>query len=123
MGAIAILSVSLAALLALRPHRVIDDSGVRLAGLWIDDASEVLSGGRNPGKWGLHGLTVADLYLFLSRGNSGFARDVLYRNWADHLLCRAGNGTALDSAPGRFPEARFAIRVLQKVVRVVVKWY
>ncbi len=37
------------------------DSGIRLGGLWIGDASGVLSGGRNPGQWGLNSLTIADL--------------------------------------------------------------
>jgi porin len=36
------------------------DSGVRLGGFWIGDASNVFSGGRAPG-WGLNSLTVADL--------------------------------------------------------------
>ncbi len=40
-----------------------DDSGLRLGGLWIGDASGVLSGGLRPGKWGLNSLTVIDMYL------------------------------------------------------------
>ncbi|HEV3167183.1 MAG TPA: carbohydrate porin [Isosphaeraceae bacterium] len=39
------------------------DSGLRLGGLWIGDASGVLAGGRQPGKWGLNSLTIADLNL------------------------------------------------------------
>jgi porin len=39
------------------------DSGIRLGGLWIGDASGILSGGRDPGAWGLNSLTVADLNL------------------------------------------------------------
>jgi porin len=39
------------------------DSGVRLGGLWVGDASGVLSGGANPGKWGLNSLTILDLNL------------------------------------------------------------
>jgi porin len=39
------------------------DSGVRLGGLWIGDASGVLSGGRSPGKWGLNSLAILDLNL------------------------------------------------------------
>ncbi len=38
-----------------------EDTGIRLGGLWIGDASGVLSGGRDPGKWGLNGLTIVDL--------------------------------------------------------------
>jgi len=38
-----------------------DDDGIRFGGLWIGDASGVLSGGRSPGKWGLNSLAVADL--------------------------------------------------------------
>lgn len=37
-----------------------EDSGIRLGGLWIGDASGVLSGGRKPGRWGLNSLTVID---------------------------------------------------------------
>src|SRR5262249_60104144 len=37
------------------------DSGIRLGGLWIGDASGVLSGGRDPGRWGLSSLTIVDL--------------------------------------------------------------
>lgn len=40
-----------------------EDSGVRLGGLWIGDASGVLSGGRNPGQWGLNSLAILDLNL------------------------------------------------------------
>jgi len=39
------------------------DSGIRLGGLWIGDASGVLSGGQNPGAWGLNSLTIVDLNL------------------------------------------------------------
>jgi porin len=39
------------------------DSGVRLGGLWLGDASGVLSGGQNPGRWGLNSLTIVDLNL------------------------------------------------------------
>ena len=39
------------------------DSGVRLGGLWIGDASGVLSGGRSPGAWGLNSLAILDLNL------------------------------------------------------------
>jgi porin len=38
-----------------------DDSGIRLGGLWIGDASGVVAGGRHPGDWGLNGLTIFDL--------------------------------------------------------------
>src|SRR5262249_34712908 len=40
-----------------------EDTGVRLGGLWIGDASGVLVGGAQPGKWGLDGLTVIDLNI------------------------------------------------------------
>jgi porin len=39
------------------------DEGIQLGGLWIGDASGVLSGGRNPGRWGLNSLAIADLFL------------------------------------------------------------
>ncbi|WP_422927871.1 carbohydrate porin [Singulisphaera sp. PoT] len=39
------------------------DTGVRLGGLWIGDASGVVSGGSQPGRWGLNSLTVIDLNL------------------------------------------------------------
>ena len=39
------------------------DSGIRLGGLWIGDASGVLSGGQNPGMWGLNSLAILDLNL------------------------------------------------------------
>lgn len=39
------------------------DTGVRLGGLWIGDASGVVAGGSQPGRWGLNGLTVIDLNL------------------------------------------------------------
>jgi porin len=37
------------------------NSGIRVGGLWIGDASGVLSGGAKPGSWGLNSLTIADL--------------------------------------------------------------
>ena len=40
-----------------------EESGVRLGGLWIGDASGILAGGSSPGRWGLNGLTVVDLNL------------------------------------------------------------
>ena len=40
-----------------------EDSGVRLGGLWIGDASGILAGGSRPGRWGLNSLAVADLNL------------------------------------------------------------
>lgn len=40
-----------------------NDSGVRLGGLWLGDASGVLSGGQNPGQWALNSLTILDLNL------------------------------------------------------------
>ncbi|SIO35354.1 porin [Singulisphaera sp. GP187] len=38
-----------------------DESGIRLGGLWVGDASGVVAGGRHPGDWGLNSLTVFDL--------------------------------------------------------------
>jgi porin len=38
-------------------------NGVRLGGLWIGDASGILSGGTRPGAWGLNSLTIVDLNL------------------------------------------------------------
>jgi porin len=51
------------------------DSGIRLGGVWVGDASGVLSGGQSPGSWGLNSLTLIDLYvdtekLFGWRGGS-----------------------------------------------------
>jgi porin len=40
-----------------------EESGIRFGGLWIGDASGVLSGGRSPGDWGLNSLAIADLNL------------------------------------------------------------
>ena len=39
------------------------DTGVRLGGLWLGDASGGLSGGQSPGRWGLNSLTIIDLNL------------------------------------------------------------
>ena len=39
------------------------DSGFRFGGLWIGDASGVLSGGLDGGQWGLNSLTIVDLFL------------------------------------------------------------
>ena len=39
------------------------DSGIRVGGLWLGDSSGVLSGGRNPGAWGLNSLEIIDLNL------------------------------------------------------------
>jgi porin len=39
------------------------DSGIRLGGIWLGDSSGVLSGGRNPGAWGLNSLEIIDLNL------------------------------------------------------------
>ncbi len=39
------------------------DSGVRFGGLWIGDASGVVAGGSQTGRWGLNSLTVLDLNL------------------------------------------------------------
>lgn len=44
-----------------------EESGIRFGGLWIGDASGVLSGGRSPGDWGLNSLTIADLNLDFDR--------------------------------------------------------
>src|SRR4051794_17777318 len=49
---------ALGRILGLQP-----ENGIQFSGLWIGDASGVLSGGRNPGHWGLNGLTIADLFL------------------------------------------------------------
>lgn len=38
-----------------------DSSGLRIGGLWLGDASGVLSGGRKPGGWGLNSLTIMDV--------------------------------------------------------------
>ena len=43
------------------------ESGLRLGGLWVGDASGVLAGGRKPGNWGLNGLTVVDLSLDMEK--------------------------------------------------------
>jgi porin len=40
-----------------------EESGVRLGGLWLGDASGVLVGGQDPGHWGLNSLTIVDLNL------------------------------------------------------------
>ena len=40
-----------------------DESGIRVGGLWVGDASGVLSGGRSPGRWGLNSLTIAGIGL------------------------------------------------------------
>jgi porin len=40
-----------------------EDSGIRLGGLWIGDASGVLAGGHSPGCWGLNSLTILDVNL------------------------------------------------------------
>ncbi|APW61093.1 carbohydrate porin [Paludisphaera borealis] len=40
-----------------------EDSGIRFGGLWVGDASGVLSGGRDPGHWGLNSLTIFDINL------------------------------------------------------------
>ena len=40
-----------------------DDCGLRLGGVWIGDASGNLSGGLDPGEWGLNSLTIVDLSL------------------------------------------------------------
>ena len=40
-----------------------EESGLRLGGLWIGDASAVLSGGAKPGHWGLNNLVIVDLSL------------------------------------------------------------
>lgn len=40
-----------------------DDSGWRLGGLWIGDATGVLSGGLEGGHWGLNNLAIIDLSL------------------------------------------------------------
>ncbi len=41
----------------------LDDSGVRLGGLWIGDANWLMSGGLRPGDWTLNSLTLLDLSL------------------------------------------------------------
>ena len=40
-----------------------EDSGIRFGGLWVGDASGVLSGGRDPGRWGLNSLAILDINL------------------------------------------------------------
>lgn len=40
-----------------------EENGLRLGGMWIGDASAVLSGGLKGGDWGLNNLTVIDLSL------------------------------------------------------------
>ena len=39
------------------------DSGVRLGGLWIGDATGILFGGEAPGTWAFNSLTIIDLYV------------------------------------------------------------
>lgn len=40
-----------------------EESGIRLGGLWLGDASGNLAGGLKPGRWGLNSLTVVDLFV------------------------------------------------------------
>ena len=44
-----------------------EESGIRVGGVWIGDASGVLSGGRSPGRWGLNSLTIAGIGLDLEK--------------------------------------------------------
>ncbi len=39
------------------------ESGIRLGGLWLGDSSGILTGGKNPGRWGLNSLAILDLNL------------------------------------------------------------
>ena len=40
-----------------------EDCGLRLGGVWVGDASGNLSGGLDPGQWGLNSLAIVDLSL------------------------------------------------------------
>src|SRR5262245_7549568 len=40
-----------------------EESGLRLGGVWVGDATGVLSGGLDPGQWGLNNLVIADVLL------------------------------------------------------------
>ncbi len=44
-----------------------EESGIRLGGIWVGDASGILSGGRNPGRWGFSSLTTIDLNLDMEK--------------------------------------------------------
>lgn len=40
-----------------------EDCGLRLGGVWVGDASGVLSGGLDPGRWGLNELAILDVSI------------------------------------------------------------
>ncbi len=40
-----------------------EDYGLRLGGVWVGDASGVLSGGLDPGRWGLNELAILDVSI------------------------------------------------------------
>ena len=85
------------------------DSGIRLGGLWIGDASGVLAGGVEPGEWGLNSLTIIDLSLDAEKlaGIEGglFGIDFLqFTGQPTNSL--AGTVQGFDSLPGRPPLVR-----------------
>jgi porin len=82
------------------------DSGVRIGGLWIGDASGVLSGGLRPGRWGLNSLAVIDLSLDTEKlggwKGGSFGIDFLQFN-GQVTNGLSGGLQGFDSIPGRPP--------------------
>jgi porin len=73
-----------------------EESGIRLGGLWIGDASGVLSGGQNPGRWGMLSLTIADLNFDTDKlfGWKGGSIGMEYLNFT---------GAPINNLAGAFP--------------------
>ncbi len=59
------------------------DSGIRIGGLWVGDATGILTGGAAPGVWALNSLTIADLNLDAEKliGWDGASFGIQYLNF------------------------------------------
>lgn len=85
------------------------ESGVRVGGLWIGDASGVLAGGVSPGRWGLNSLAIVDLSLDTEKlgwwKGGSFGTDFLQFS-GQRTNGLAGTVQGFDSLPGQPPLTR-----------------
>ena len=95
---------ALGRLLGLQP-----ESGLRLGGVWVGDASGVLSGGLVPGAWGLNSLTLIDFSIDTEKrwGWKGGLFGIQFLQFSGQATNElAGAFPGFDSLPGAPPLVR-----------------